>query len=63
MIDGFRSIDTVLNQFNFFDEYANPEIQRLLNKREKARSQKNWELADKLRDELKSLGILVQDQN
>ena len=63
MIDGFRSIDTVLNQFNFFDEYADPEIQRLLNKREKARSQKNWDLADKLRDELKSLGILVQDQN
>ena len=63
MIDGFRSIDTVLNQFNFFDEYADPEIQRLLNKREKARSQKNWELADKLRDELRSLGIIVQDRS
>jgi cysteinyl-tRNA synthetase len=61
VIDGFRSIDTVLNLFNFFDEYADPEIQRLLSKRDKARSQKNWDLADKLREELRSLGIIVQD--
>ena len=61
VIDGFRSIDTVLNLFNFFDEYADPEIQRLMSKRDKARSQKNWDLADKLREELRSLGILVQD--
>jgi cysteinyl-tRNA synthetase len=63
MIEGFRSVDRVLNQFNFFDDTADPEVQRLLRQREKARLQKNWELADKLRDELRSLGILVQDQS
>jgi cysteinyl-tRNA synthetase len=63
IVDGFRSIDTVLNIFNFFDYYADPEIQRLLNQRDKARSEKNWVLADEIRDELKSRGVIVQDQN
>ncbi len=63
IIDGFRSIDAVLNLFNFFDDYSDPEVQRLLNKRDKARSEKNWDLADKIRDELRLRGILVQDQN
>ena len=63
MVEGFRSVNTVLNQFNFFDDTADPEVQRLLSKRDKARLQKNWKLADKLREELRSRGILVQDQN
>jgi len=63
IIDGFRSIDAVLNVLNFFDGYFDPRIQRLLGKRDKARSEQNWALADKIREELKSRGILVQDQN
>jgi cysteinyl-tRNA synthetase len=63
IIDGFHGVDTVLNLFNFFDDAADPKVQRLLSQRDKARSEKNWELADKLREELRSLGILVQDQN
>jgi cysteinyl-tRNA synthetase len=63
IVDGFRSIDAVLKIFNFFDVYSDPEIQRLLNQRNKARAGKDWDLADKIRDELKSRGILVQDQN
>ena len=63
MIEGFRGVDRVLNQLEFFDDTADPKVQRLLSQRDKARSQKNWELADKLRDELRSRGILVQDQN
>ena len=62
VLDGFRSIDQVLNLFNFHEDYSDPEVQRLLNERDKARSEKNWELADKIRDELKLRGILVQDQ-
>jgi cysteinyl-tRNA synthetase len=61
MIEGFRSIDTVLNQFKFFDDTADPEVQRLLRQRDKARLQKKWDLADKLRDELRSRGVIVQD--
>jgi cysteinyl-tRNA synthetase len=63
ILEGFRSIDAVLNILNFFDDYFDPGIQRLLRQRDKARSEQNWGLADKIRDELKSRGILVQDQN
>ncbi|MGD9239778.1 MAG: cysteine--tRNA ligase, partial [Desulfobacterales bacterium] len=63
IVDGFRSIDAVLNIFNFFDYYADPEIQRLLNQRDKARFEKNWALADEIRNELKSRGVIVQDQS
>jgi cysteinyl-tRNA synthetase len=30
------------------DDYSDPEVQRLLNKRDKARSEKNWDLAYKI---------------
>jgi cysteinyl-tRNA synthetase len=63
MVEGFHSIDTVLNLFNFFDNYTDLKVQRLLSQRDKARSQKNWVLADKLREELRSLGIRVQDHS
>jgi cysteinyl-tRNA synthetase len=63
MVEGFHRVDAVLNLFNFFDNYADPKVQRLLSQRDKARTEKNWDLADKLRDELRSIGILVQDQN
>jgi cysteinyl-tRNA synthetase len=61
IFDGFRSIDTVLKVFNFYDAYADPEIQRLVEKRERARAEANWGLADQIRDELNSRGIPVQD--
>lgn len=38
-----------------------PEIQQLIDQREQARKDKNWPLADSLRDQLKSLGFDVQD--
>ena len=63
MVEGFHSVDTVLNLFNFFDDYADPAIQRLLSQRDKARSEKNWDLADEIRDQLKSRGVIVQDQS
>ena len=62
IVDGFRSIDSVLKIFNFFDDYLNQDVQRLLGQRDKARLAQNWALADKIRDELKSRGIPVEDQ-
>ena len=63
LVEGFRSVDTVLNLFNFSDDNADPEVKRLLNQRDKARSEKNWDLADKIREELRSLGVIVQDRS
>jgi cysteinyl-tRNA synthetase len=37
-------------------------VQRLIKKREQARLDKNWDLADKLRDQLKARGITIKDQ-
>ncbi len=37
------------------------EIQELITQREQARKEKNWTLADKVRDELKSRGIILED--
>ena len=37
------------------------EILELLEKRKKAREDKNWELSDQLRDELREKGYIVKD--
>lgn len=39
-----------------------PEIQNLLDQREKARTEKNWKLADELRDQLLNLGVNLHDK-
>lgn len=39
-----------------------PEIQNLIDQRNKAREEKDWKKADKIRDELKNLGFEVQDK-
>ncbi len=38
-----------------------PEIQELVDQRQQARKEKNWKLADELRDKLNSMGILLED--
>lgn len=39
-----------------------PEIEDLINHREQARKEKNWAIADKIRDQLSALGYTVQDK-
>ncbi|OGO81723.1 MAG: cysteine--tRNA ligase [Clostridiales bacterium GWC2_40_7] len=38
-----------------------PEIQELVNQRQQARKDKNWKLADEIRDKLKGMGITLED--
>lgn len=38
-----------------------PEIQQLIDSRQQARKEKNWKLADEIRDKLNSMGILLED--
>ncbi len=42
-------------------EVLREDLEGLINEREKARSEKNWELADALRDELKNKGVMLED--
>ncbi|GAA0729877.1 cysteine--tRNA ligase [Clostridium malenominatum] len=37
------------------------EIEELVNKRQQARKEKNWALSDQIRDELKDMGIILED--
>jgi cysteinyl-tRNA synthetase len=62
ILDGFRSIDRVLNIMDFSDLSADADISRLLKDRLAARAQKDWVRADKIRDQLRGRGVIVQDR-
>jgi cysteinyl-tRNA synthetase len=62
IIDAFRSLHEVLNIMDLQDASLDADTQRLMRERHKARAEKNWELADKLRDELRAKGVIIQDQ-
>ncbi len=62
ILEAFRNINLVLNIFDFQDNFSDPYVQKLIREREKARSEKNWALADKIRNKLLDRGITVRDQ-
>jgi cysteinyl-tRNA synthetase len=62
ILDAFRNLDDVLKIFDFEDAVDDPDVQQLIKEREKARLEKNWKLADKIRDQLKAMGITIKDQ-
>ena len=47
--------------YNRKTDDADAEIDALIEERTKARAEKNWALADKIRDELKARGIVLED--
>ena len=61
VLDGFRSIDAVLGIFCFDPVYSAPDAQALMRQRDQARQARDWELADRLRDELNRMGVVVRD--
>ncbi|MDL2274966.1 cysteine--tRNA ligase [Desulfosarcina sp. OttesenSCG-928-G10] len=61
ILDALKRINTPVNIFNFDTEPKNPEIEALMARRDEARKEKNWALADRLRDELLSMGVVVRD--
>lgn len=44
------------------DQEVSPEIQKIIDERERAREARDWETADRLRKELAQLGYVVQDK-
>lgn len=62
IIEGFRNINSVLNIMDFTDAASDPQNAHLINKRNKARAEKNWELADNIRKQLRAKGVIVQDR-
>ena len=61
IIDTFRGIDSVLKIFDFKDDIHEPDAQRLIEQRDQARREKNWDLADRIRDQLTARGITLKD--
>ncbi|MBD3203180.1 cysteine--tRNA ligase [Candidatus Woesearchaeota archaeon] len=54
--------DKVLGIMEFKEQKIPEEIKELAEKREKARQEKDWETADKLRDEIKEKGYEIEDK-
>jgi len=64
IIDFFRELNTVLNVFRFdFQKPCSQSVRKLMEKRKKARLERNWELADRLREELLKMGVTVHDES
>jgi len=61
ILDAFRNLDTVLKIFDFKEAVDDPDALRLIKEREQARLEKNWELADKIRNQLEARGITIKD--
>ncbi|MBF0120212.1 MAG: cysteine--tRNA ligase [Desulfobacterales bacterium] len=62
ILDILKNINSVLNLFDFGEGYLDKEIEILIEGRKKARIEKNWELADKIREELISKNVILRDE-
>ena len=63
-IDFFRELDKVLNVFRFdFQKPRSQSVRELMEKRDKARLERNWKLSDRLREELLAMGVTVHDES
>jgi cysteinyl-tRNA synthetase len=61
-INVFDTLTGVLGLvYNRKADDSDAEIDALIEERTKARAEKNWALADKIRDELKAKGIVLED--
>jgi len=57
----FRKIDTVLGFLERGRQDDDSEVHKLIETRNQARLAQNWALADRIRDQLRERGIVVQD--
>jgi len=51
----------VLNILEDKEQVVDEDIRRLIEERQKARAERNWALADKIRDQLRDMGIILED--
>ncbi len=59
--DLFMELTAVLGLLSREEEILDEDIEKLIEKRQKAREEKNFELSDKIRDDLKEKGIILED--
>ena len=56
-----RSIDSVMGVLELDRAEEDPAVEKLIETREEARKNKDWAVADRIRDELKGMGSEVID--
>ncbi len=59
--DLLMELTSVLGLLNKEEEVLEEEIEKLIEERQKAREEKDFELSDKIRDDLKEKGIVLED--
>lgn len=59
--DMLMELATVLGLLEKKEESIDSEIEALIEQRQQARKEKNWALSDKIRDDLKAQGIVLED--
>lgn len=62
IIKVFKQFNDVLQVFDIGEHQLSEDVLKMMEERERARTAKNWELADKLRAELLARGITVRDE-
>ncbi len=62
ILDMVKQIDSVLGIFSFDHPSFDRETLKLIEQREEARKEKNWALADEIRDKLEARGIDLRDK-
>ena len=60
-LSALEKIDTILGVMNNTNIEVNENIQELIKERNKARLEKDWEKADKMRKQLDEMGIMLDD--
>lgn len=60
-MDMLMELSGVLGLLDKKEESLDSEIEALIEERQKARKEKNWALSDKIRDDLKAQGIVLED--
>jgi cysteinyl-tRNA synthetase len=61
ILDAFRHMDKVLGFLECDRPVHDSEVHKLIETRNQARLDRNWALADSIRDQLKARGMVVQD--
>ncbi|MCK4714671.1 MAG: cysteine--tRNA ligase, partial [Candidatus Aenigmarchaeota archaeon] len=59
--DLMLKFDTVLGVLEMEKRDISAEIESLILERENARKKKDWKRADKIRDKLKGMGVILED--
>jgi cysteinyl-tRNA synthetase len=62
IVAAFKNVDEVLNVYDFQDTTLDSEARELMAQRDQARKAGEWDLADRLRDQLQARGIVIMDK-